>query len=219
MMRSAISGSFRPAVLLILPIALAGCGMTTYGTGQAPEMALFGEVTGGLLNKNKPKKQIDYQPRAPLVMPGNASQLPPPAQSAAAASPDWPVDRDQLTAEADARADDGDPKNDINQAEYHRLKPLIGAFPDQRQADESYRVGRISGGKDDYYRTVVHGREQRQQFAKAVADSKGFTRTDRRYLTDPPITYREPVAGADGTVPVVEEKPKGNILTRWWRRR
>jgi len=161
------------------------------------------------LNKNKPKKHIEYQPRAPLVMPASAEQLPPPASSAEAASPDWPVDRDQLAAAADARADDGDPKNDINPAEYRRLKPLVGAFPEQRRDEASYHVGRDSG-KEDYYKTVVHGRDQRQAFAKAVAGSKGFgAPTERRFLTDPPTTYREPVAGADGTVPVVEAKPVG----------
>lgn len=221
MTRSAISGPFRPAVLLVLPFTLAGCiHASTYGTGEAPEIAMFREMSGGLLNKNQPKKQIDYQPRAPLVMPADAAQLPPPAESAAAASPDWPVDRDQLKAEADARANDGDPRNDVNQAEYRRLKPLAGAFPDQQQSDEGYRVGRSTSGKDDYYRTVVHGREQRQAFAKAVADSKGFgAATERRYLTDPPVTYRAPAAGADGTVDTASaEPPKGNFLTRWWRR-
>ena len=32
-------------------------------------MAMFREVTGGILDKNKKKQPIDYQPRAPLVMP------------------------------------------------------------------------------------------------------------------------------------------------------
>ena len=128
-------------------------------------------------------------------------------ESAEAASPDWPVDRNQLTAEADARADDGDPRNDINQAEYRRLKPLAG-LRSQRSVPEQIFVA-DDDGKSDYYNTVVHGRAQREQFAKALADSKGYGRTEeRRYLTDPPIAYREPVAGDDGAVTVVETQER-----------
>src|SRR4051812_12683696 len=119
MTRSAISGPIWASALLLSPIALSGCVHTaTYGTGEVPEMAMFHEMTGGLLDKNKKKEPIDYQPRAPLVLPpaGDAS-LPPPADTAAAANPNWPVDRDQLTAAADARSSDDDPRNDVNQAE------------------------------------------------------------------------------------------------------
>jgi len=215
MTRSLLWGRFRPLPLLALPIALAGCHPATYGTGESPEVAMFREMSGGFLNKNEKKEPIDYHARAPLVLPSSAEQLPPPAESAQAATPDWPVDRNQLAAEADARQNDGDPRNDINQAEYRRLKPLQGVFP-QAQQEQVFVAG--DAGKEDYYSTVVHGRAQREEFAKALADSKGFTRTERRFLTDPPLTYREPVAAADGTITPVEP-PKGNFLTRWWHRR
>lgn len=193
---------------------------STYGTGEMPEVAMFREMTGGLLNKNQPKKTIDYQARAPLVLPPSgetaaAAQLPPPAESAAAVAPDWPVDRDQLKAEADARANDGDPRNDVNQGEYNRLKPLSGAFEQQRRQEEVFVSE--DEGKSDYYSTIVHGKEQRKEFAKALADSKGYgSSSERRYLTDPPLTYRAP----DTNVPAdyVEPKKKGNFLTRWWHK-
>jgi hypothetical protein len=219
MTRSAPFARFWHIALLVLPLPLAGCNLaSTYGTGQAPEMAMLHEVSGGLLDRNKKKTPIDYQARAPLVMPptASASALPPPAESAAAVSPDWPVDREQLTAEADARAEDDDPRNDINQAEYRRLKPLTGVLR-HSNPDEDFVAD--DEGKSDYYNTVVHAKAQRDQFAKALADSKGYGRTtERRYLTDPPIAYREPVAADDGTVTAVEPE-KGNFLTRWWHRR
>jgi hypothetical protein len=209
------------ALLLVLP-ALGGCGLatSTYGTGEMPEVAMFREMTGGLLNKNQPKQPIEYQARAPLVMPPAGetavAQLPPPAESAAAVAPDWPVDREQLKAEADARANDGDPRNDINQGEYNRLKPLSGAFEQRRQQEEVFVSE--DEGKSDYYKTIVHSKEQRKQFAKAIADSKGYgSSSERRYLTDPPLTYRAP----DTDVPadyVAPETKKGNFLTRWWHK-
>ena len=52
-----------------------------------------------------------------------------------------------------------------------------------------------------------------------MADAKGYGRTEeRRYLTDPPIAYREPAATAPARVEEVEPK-KGNVLTRWFERR
>jgi hypothetical protein len=104
------------------------------------------------------------------------------------------------------------------QSEYERLRPLAGAFPEQEP--RSRRPAGEDFGKQDYYDTIVHGRSQREEFSKALAESKGFGRTDRRYLTDPPLAYREPVATAPTGEAALEEgvqkKKKGNFLTRWW---
>jgi hypothetical protein len=201
---------------MLLP--LGGCGPSTYGTGQAPEMALFREVSGGILDKNTKKEPIDYQPRAPLVMPpatetAAAPQLPAPMETAAAASPDWPMSVEERVAPVDARNEDDNPYNDVDQAEYRRLRPLAGVFPDQRtrptyELDES--------GKSEYYSSIVHNRRQGQEFKKALAESKGYGRTERRYLTDPPMAYREPVATTPGEEAVPPKKKKGNFLTRWF---
>jgi hypothetical protein len=177
-------------------------------------MALFREMTGGFLYKSE-KDPIEYQPRAPLVQPPAAgAQLPPPVDAAAAATPDWPVDPDQRLASTDARANDDNPYNDVNQAEYRRLRPLAGVFPDrprQPAFDES--------GKQEYYDNIVHGRRQRQEFQQALADAKGFGRKERRFLTDPPLAYREPEATAPTTLEDDSKESKGNFFTRWWRGR
>ena len=68
---------------------------TTYGTGENPEMAIFREMTGGLGAQKK--EQIDYQPRAPLVMPPSTEALPPPAETASVGNADWPADPDKTT--------------------------------------------------------------------------------------------------------------------------
>jgi hypothetical protein len=86
--RSAFSAASGAAALLTM--LLAGCGPSTYGTGEVPEFAILREVTGGL---GAPKKKpIEYQPRAPLVMPPSAAQLPAPVEPAAeAADVQWPA--------------------------------------------------------------------------------------------------------------------------------
>jgi len=101
----------------------------------------------------------------------------------------------------------------LQPAEYRRLRPLADAFPEQ-----SRTVSNEESGKDEYYNNIVHGRHQRDEFRQALADTKGYGRSERRFLTDPPLDYREPVA----TAPTSEEallpkKKKGNFLTRWWR--
>jgi len=215
MRRSPVFWFFGAALLL----PLGGCGMSTYGTGEVPEMALFREMSGGILSKNETKKEpIEYQPRAPLVMPPAAetaaAQLPAPMETASAASPDWPMSLEDRVGDATERAEDDNPYNDVNQAEYRRLRPLAGVFPDQGSRP-TYELD--ESGKTEYYNSIVHNRRQGEEFKKALAESKGYGGTDRRYLTDPPLAYREAVpSAATGEEAAIPKKKKGNFLTRWW---
>lgn len=192
--------------LLLLTAGLGGCG-ATYGTGESPEMQLFSEMTGGLMDRDK-KEPINYNPRAPLVMPPTqaASALPPPVQTASAANANWPMDPDQVSGGPDI-PDDDNPNNDINQAEYRRLLPLAGAMQRPRYEWDNNNM-------DDEARDIIHSSEQQAAVRRAMNDAEGFTRTERRFLTDPPLDYREPSA----TAPVGEAAvpKKRNFLARWF---
>jgi hypothetical protein len=174
--------------------AMGGCART-YGTGQAPEMALFNEMTGGFMRTEK-KAPIQYQPRAPLVAPPAAGQLPPPVEVAEAANANWPVDPDQaVESRAYGREAADDP-----QAEYRRLRPLADVMPEQTLPREDW--DRVNPQYD-----IVHSKQQRQQFEKELAESKGYGRTtERKFLTDPPIAYRAPAE----TAPMEEVKGSGS---------
>src|SRR5688572_31969684 len=116
MKRSASTSATGAVALLALAPGFAGCVSTaTYGTGEAPGMAIFREVTGGFVggDKNPP---IQYQPRAPLVMPppAEAAALPPPVESAVVADANWPLDPDQ-TPKASKY---GDPMDDDASDDY-----------------------------------------------------------------------------------------------------
>jgi hypothetical protein len=180
------------AALAAAPMALGGCAMTsTYGTGEAPEMALFREMTGGLMSRDE-KKPIDYQPRAPLVMPASAEQLPPPEETASVADPDWPIDPNERTIAEDARNQDDDPYNDVTPEDYRRLRPLKGLFGSRTQAPRRPNDD-LAADRQDFYAFIHSKQKQRDDFNKALADSKGLGHPqERRYLTDPPLTYREP---------------------------
>jgi hypothetical protein len=179
------------AALAAAPMALGGCAMTsTYGTGEAPEMALFREMTGGLMSRDE-KKPIDYQPRAPLVMPASAEQLPPPAETASAADPDWPIDPNERIV-ASAASQDDNPDNDVTQEDYRRLRPLTGLFSSGKPAPRRPNDD-LAADREQFYDFIQQAKKQRGDFSQAVADSKGLGHPqERRYLTDPPLTYREP---------------------------
>lgn len=194
----------RPLAIACLTVApgLGGCFSTaTYGTGQAPEMAIFHEMTGGL-GQGK-KESIEYQPRAPLVMPPSA-QLPAPAQVASADNAQWPVDPDQTSAGpkvADETLAGG------SQAEYRRLKPLAGINP-----------GGSAKYPDDNHQPaydIVNKKGEREAFKAALDERAGFNTTERRFLTEPPDTMRAPAPTAQTEFEDIKPKRDGNILTRW----
>lgn len=195
------------AVALATAAGLAGCMKTaTYGTGQAPEMALFREMTGGLLSRNE-KGPIQYQARAPLVAPPSVATLPPPVASAQVASAEWPVDADQRSRGVREYGDDT-PRDDIDQAEYRRLKPLAGAMPAAPRSRQSWS----EENKPAY--AIVGKKKEREAFDQALSEANGLNRTERRYLTDPPLVYRDPAPTAPAEFEEIERK-KGFFLTRW----
>lgn len=186
MKNPAFSAVFALIAALLAPAWLAGCSPTaTYGTGEAPELALFREMTGGLLSSER-EEPIEYQPRAPLVMPpaSTTAALPPPADPANA-NPNWPVSRDQRLAEVEQL--NSDPRYAGSREEYLRTRQLAGAFP-----VSSGNIDDPAGSPYD----IVHTRQQQEEFRKALAEANGLGRNERRYLTDPPTAYREPAATA-----------------------
>ncbi len=199
---SAKGGVCRAALFLTAAAAgLGGCSTATYGTGEAPEMAILREVTGGLgggIVGTKKEESIEYQPRAPLVLPpsGAATQLPPPVEAAAVADTQWPGTADAGVKEA--RFDDT--AADL-QAQHRRLRPLAGL---PRQASvKTVQEGRIS-----------HAERQRQRkaFNEGMAGASTYgdgAGAGRRYLTEPPESLREPAATAPAEFEDIKKKNTG----------
>jgi hypothetical protein len=188
--RREISKPFMILAVLALPAGMGGCMKSaTYGTGENPEMAVFREMTGGFMSK-RDKPQIAYEPRAPLVMPPNPEQLPPPVETAAATDTNWPVD-----PSARAAANEASSKENTQQEEYQRLKPLGGLFANVSRERDTRANNDKQRLRDDYYAFIEQGKK-RDDFAKAVADAKGYNSNERRYLTDPPLAYRQPAGTA-----------------------
>jgi hypothetical protein len=205
------------ALLAGLP-ALGGCiSSTTYGTGQAPEMAVFSEMTGGLTGGKKDKKPINYQPRAPLVMPPDG-QLQQPVETASAEGGPWPS---PANADADAVGGrGGDPDNEIIRdditPEYaRRLRPLAGLLP--AEPGDSDSSGNDSQDRIDRKYETLRNLDQGKQFKADLAEAKGLNTTERKYLTDPPESYRTPAETSPTEFDEIGKKgEKKNFFTRLW---
>jgi hypothetical protein len=203
MRRSALTSAFLAA--LFAATGLAGCMQaSTYGTGEVPELAIFREATGGL-GKQK-KKPIQYQPRAPLVMPpsGEAAALPAPVETASAADSAWPEDPDQI--ERKRTYGDDTPLDDVTPEYARRLKPLAAL-------DDGKPVPQYSGADHNPNYDVIDSKTQRATVKAAMKDAKGI-HAERRYLTDPPDAYKVPAATAPSEFKEIDDATSGNFLTR-----
>ncbi|MBK1622784.1 hypothetical protein [Afifella marina] len=192
---------------------LGGCPGRTYGTGEAPEMAIFSEVAAVGNLGGKEKKPIDYRPRSPLVMPPSA-ELRPPEPEAGVRTANWPTGP-QPNASAVA-LNPADPDNNIARddmsPEYvSSLKPLSG-MARKRQPGEREDDAEI-GVKYD----LVRNRQAAKDVKEKMAEAKGIGITERRYLTDPPEAYREPAETAPVDPEATGEKKKGNFFTRMFK--
>lgn len=199
-------------VLLVFSATMAGCISTaTYGTGEAPEISIVKGVTTGLTGSDKGK--IEYKPRAPLVMPP-AATLPAPAQKAAEADPEWPVE----PGSPGTQVADGLGKTSRTDPDYvRRLQPMVGALPaDERPAsydpERASQYAHLEGLKNP---------QARKKFKAAVAAAEGYDGNGRRYLTDPPTAYSQPAETAPTEFDEIDENQSGSLFAKLfnWRNR
>ena len=205
------------ATLIAALPALGGCiSATTYGTGQAPELAVFSEMTGGLAGGNKNKEPINYQPRAPLVVPPDG-QLQQPIETASAEGGPWPS---TATADDAVGGRGGDPDNevirdDITPEYERRLRPLAGLMPAASDGPEA--AGGDTKDRIDRKYETLRSPGQNKQFRADLAEAKGLNTTKRRFLTDPPEGYRTPAESAPTEFDEIKKKgEKKNFFARLW---
>jgi hypothetical protein len=218
----AVAGGLLGAAAVLL---LSGCsGTTTYGTGVNPGTQTIKDIAGIAMIGGNKKPPIDYQPRAKIVAPPAAADaaLPPPpsgngtqtaaagADGGAANPPNWPNDPDiaaaKFKADVAAREARGEPAP--------ALKLPAGSLPPPAPPPTT-KLSR--GGLIDNTQLSA---EQSQQMRKAFADAKSTMSLDasgkpvRRYLTDPPVEYRQP----DPTQPT-EFTEKKKTFHWWWQKK
>lgn len=176
-------------------LALVACGLTvsgcvsspTYGTDKTSAEQLVGDVTGILSVAPKGRSNIDYKPRPELVKPktGEKPNLPAPQQNIVTAENTvWPESPEQrrarMRAEATQNRDNAgwqpEIQGDVNAPSSAKSLPL----------GVSQRTGESGIGKPGSEKS------QREAFNKRLAETKQGNPTTRKFLSEPPLVYRQP---------------------------
>ncbi|MDF1606780.1 hypothetical protein PZ897_01180 [Hoeflea sp. YIM 152468] len=206
--------------LIAASLTVSGCMGPTYGTDKSSTEQLIDDF-GSIASIGQPRKGagIEYKPRPDIVKPSDTSSLPAPQQNLAENNPAWVESPEQtrarLIAEADGNADG---------ATY--TSPLA-----RRAASSGSSSGpAISGGAADGPPTpqdVMNQARQREQYQSARKIQQGAYSDRRRFLSDPPLTYRKPAETApvgDLGEPervkerrrISEAKKAGTGKRSWW---
>lgn len=204
-------------------------GSPTYGTGTPAHEQLLSDVTGVLsIAPAKDKQPIDYKPRPELVKPGPGTKatLPQPQQSAVTtANSAWPESpeqrRQRLRNDATAAADEGRASPIVNDI---KSKPGITSaarFTERGnfEVEDDPVGGKVAtrgGGITSAARLSERGNfeveadpnKQREAFNKRLAESTQGNPTSRKYLSEPPLVYRQPAASA----------PTGDVGEDEWKK-
>lgn len=166
----------------------AGCvGSPTYGTGVSANQQLVNDVSNILSVGPKPRQEIAYQPRPELVKPSPAeaanAALPAPQQKMASAeNPDWPESPEERRARIRASAT-------ANQDDPFYQPEVAGdgaAMPAARGRDIGFRA------RDAAMNTPGETRQKREAFNAGLAERNQGSSTTRKYLSEPPLAYRQP---------------------------
>jgi hypothetical protein len=181
------------APLFASALALGGCmGSPTYGTDKTANEQLISDVSGILSIGSKKKEPIAYKPRPELVKPAETAVLPPPQDNIATASnPQWPESPEQRLARIRAEADEnsGNPNYDSPV-----VADIEGDTPKvRRHLADSYRTQESGLGSHD---PTASPQAQREAFNKRLAENRQGNEARRKYLSEPPLTYRQPSEAA-----------------------
>lgn len=179
------------AVLLVSGLAVSGCvGMApTYGTGKHADEQLMEDVTSMFSIAPQKREQIDYKPRPELVKPAEgtaAAALPAPQDNIVTASADgsaWPESPEQRRARIRKTATEN--QDNIN------FEPEVAVS----STDRPSRGGTVRATRGDDVNldgSSVSTQKQREDFNRRLAQNNQGSPTNRRYLSEPPLEYRQP---------------------------
>ena len=181
------------ASLAVSGLALSGCmSSPTYGTDKTASAQLADDVGNAFSFAPKKKERIDYKPRPALVKPapGQREALPAPQESITQAdSSQWPESPEQRR------------KRLRNEATEHQGDPTYQAqIVDDIQVDQAAWKQAIAESKSDRppppgWR-LGNSQNRRAEIARRTAEGNQGDPTNRKYLSEPPLSYRVSAATA-----------------------
>lgn len=181
--------------LVIAGAALSGCmSSPTYGTDKTSGEQLLGDVSNVLSLGPKERKAIDYKPRPELVRPVKGAQavLPAPQESVASVenNPAWPESPEQKRARLRADAD----ANRDNPTWKPQIEPdLARAEAGPKERNPVMNTRHLETGVAPVGFSTS---KQSEAFRKKLAEERQGSPTTRKYLSEPPLDYRQASASA-----------------------
>jgi len=169
----------------------------TYGTDKTAGVQLVEDMSNVLKPMPERKAPIAYNPRPELVRPQNArnAQLPPPQEDIASASnPDWPESPEERRRRVRAEGDEANAQGAFRGAKGPIANEEVAQI---ESATSTYDSGKL--GESQRYRpgTDIVGQEQRRaQLRAKLKETNEGSPTTRRFLSEPPLVYRQPAADA-----------------------
>ncbi len=179
------------APLVASGLALSGClGSPTYGTDKTASEQLVGDLSSALSFSPPKREHIDYKPRPALVRPapGQKESLPAPQDHITqAASAQWPESPEQRRARL--REDASKHFEDTN---------FQAQIVDDVQTDPEAvkKALAISGSSHPPPPDGGQDVARRGEVKRRLAESNQGDPTTRKYLSEPPLTYRAAAATA-----------------------
>lgn len=181
--------------LAVTGFAVTGCmSSPTYGTDKTSGEQLLGDVSGILSLSPKKGPQIDYKPRPELVKPakGTTENLPAPQDTVASSeNPAWPESPEQKRARIRADATNNRDRPGF-ETKIENDMPIAVAATSLDQDGRSDRA--LDSGIEPVGGLTVE--QKRIEVQKRLAEQRQGSAVKRKYLSEPPLTYREPSATA-----------------------
>jgi hypothetical protein len=198
------------APALVAALALGGCASSTSGfedegpneePGDGNLMKGFMISMGAVDPEAKP---VEYQPRAPLVVPPKRD-LPKPQDTTASLGANFPRNPEDVTAEMRRKGvknASGEAMMTPDELARYRLNAPVATRPNYPTNDKDW--GRKL--------TPQEMAGQAEKSKQALAEVEGGPNGKRRYLTDPPDGYKTPSTKA----PIDPETPTSS-KSEWWK--
>ena len=188
---------------------LAGCMGPTYGTGKSAGAQMVSDLDGMLMLGSTNKEPISYTPRPELVKPASKDVLPPPREGVNAENdPNWPESPEVRSARIKAAADRANSEDDAIAADV-MVSRKEGISDDVIAANSA--GGRRDPSNSERGKTTLSPDELdsgREAFKKRLQESKQGNPTQRKYLSEPPVAYRQPSGSAPVGDPGIDESVK-----------
>jgi hypothetical protein len=172
---------------------LSGCiDSPTYGTGKSANSQLMSDMSGILSFRAKAKPPIDYAPRPELVKPAKReANLPAPQDSVATAgNPNWPESPEARNARlrADITANQDNPNYN---------SPIVSDVSVDASEDRSFKKnGEAWRAFEGDIPNPAAERARKAEYERRSKETQQGSSTTRKFLSEPPIDYRQASAAA-----------------------